>query len=223
MKIFFLYNVLTKAKKVVTADDYVGEDWEQSFDHIRKPMLWVQDDVVYVYFEAVDGWYDGGESVGYRIMRFKKDTLEQANPKDYEVDCYDIEIIIEENRGKDYGTYKSATHNINLYPACFDNKYGKKSILTMCHEIQHGEHKYSEFPKSLIKQMKRVRLEYAVSIGAEIEPYSLRSPFGKDFWEWLSDFGGKLQHWAFRKHLKSCDKRRERAKKKITKKNIDKK
>ena len=207
---FVLYNVLTKAKKTITADDYVGEDWEQSFDHVREPMLWVQDGVVYVQFDAVDGWYDGGEEAGSRIMYFKKDTLEQLKQSECHLDGYLCDII-NQNRGKDYGNYKSAHGNINLYPDCFDNKYGKKSISTMCHEIQHGEHKYPEFPKSLIKQMKKLRLAYAAEIGADIEPYSLRSPFCKDIWERLYDFCGKLRNWAFAKHLKSYDKRRDRA------------
>ena len=214
---FVLYNVKTEAKKTVTACDYIKVgDWDDdAFDHFREPTLWVQDDIIYVFFEAVDGFYDGGENCGKKYMCFKKDTLEQLAPKDCPLGHYDISVAIDENRGKEYmyadGPYKHATYNINLYPGRY-NKYGKEEISEMCHKIEHGEKKYPEFPKSLIKQMRKIRLEYAIEIGAEIEPYSLRSRLGKDIWEKLYDFSWKLQSWSLDMHNKKCDRRRERAK-----------
>ena len=216
---FVLYNVKTEAKKTITANDYIkdGEWDDDAFDHFREPTLWIQDDIIYVWFEAVDGFYDGGENCGKKYMCFKKDTLEQLKPSDCPLDQYDIEEALEENRGKDYGTYKSIAYSINLYPGS-RNKYGKEEISEMCHKIVHDGKKYPEFPKSLIKQMRRIRLEYAAEIGADIEPYSLRSRFGKDIWEKLYDFSWKLQSWAWDKHQRGFDRRRKRALKRAARK-----
>ena len=217
---FVLYNVEKRIKKVITANDYIKNGkWDLiDFDHFREPTLWVQDGIVYVWFEAVDGWYDGGENVGKKIMCFKKDTLEQLKPSNCPLDMYDIDDALEDNRGKDYGTYKSIAYNINLYPGR-RNKYGKEDISEMCHRTEHGDGKYKEFPKSLIKWMRKVRLEYAKSIDAKIEGYSLRPHIGKDFWELLESFARKIEHWAWEKHSNKLHRRSECAKKKEARKN----
>ena len=221
---FVLYNVKTEAKKTVTAKDYIKDGkWDDAaFDHFREPTLWVQDDIIYVWFEAVDGFYDGGENCGKKIMCFKKDTLEQLNPRDCPLHEIDIDEAVNENRGKEYkcadgSSYKDATYTINLYPGS-RNKYKKEEISEMCHKTVHGDGKFPEFPKSLIKWMKKIRLEYALSIGAEIEPYSIRPRCGKDIWEKLYDFSWKLQSWSLDMHNKRFDRRRERAKKRAAKK-----
>ncbi|MBP5694820.1 MAG: hypothetical protein J6X03_05240, partial [Bacilli bacterium] len=199
--------------------DYIkdGEWDDDTFDHFREPTLWIHNGIIYVEFEAVDGWYDGGENVGKKEMCFKKDTLEQLKPSECRLDGYLCDII-EEERGKDVGSFRSAAYNINLYPG-YRNKYGKEDISEMCHRTNHGEGKYKEFPKSLIKWMRKVRLEYAKSIGAKIEGYSLRPHIGKDFWEILESFARKLEHWAWKKHSNKLHRRSERAKRKEARKN----
>lgn len=204
---FVLYNIKTKAKKVVTAESYIQSSaWDlESFDHFREPTLWVQDDIVYVWFEAVDGWYDGGENVGKKVMCFKKDTLEQLSPSACPLDSYDIEEVIDENRGKEYkcanGSYKSAVNNINLCPDAFYNKYDIKSITEMYHRTVHHDGKFKEFPKSLIKQMKKARLEYAKANNLEIEPGKIHL-LRTEFYEWLYKLFGKLQNKAFQRKSK---------------------
>ena len=206
-----LYNVLTRQKLIID-DTFIPEDDE--YDHFRNPKLWVHNNVIYVQFEAVDGWYDGGESCGSRIFCFDKDTLKQLEFKDTDDSGADVWEAIE-NRGEELkcanGSVKRFYH-ANLYPDYFHNRYGKKEITSMYHETVHKEHKYKEFPKYLIKDMKNARLAYAKEINAKIEPYKLGKT-GETIWYKLSRFFDKLDYRAKQRRWKRFEKEREKGKK----------
>lgn len=203
-----LYNVLTRQKLVID-DTFIPKDDE--YDHFRDPKLWVHNNVIYVQFEAVDGWYDGGESCGSRIFCFEKDTLKQLEFKDTDNSGPDVWEAIE-NRGEELkcanGPVKRFYH-ANLFPDYFHNRYHVKGITSIVHEVEHKEHRYKDCPMSLIKQMRKVRLEYAKENGLEITPYNIR-PWHKTIWHKLGKFFERLGDKVDRRRDKRLDKIRKK-------------
>ncbi len=200
---FVLYNIYND-KKVAVDIDYV-EDHAKVFDYgwfthytcFYEPRIYVKDNLVFVKFEGFIGDIDP-ESDGDHVFCFNKDTLEPVSFDDINMDPYEAEDLIDERFGH--------TCRINLYPSYFDNRYNQKELSSKVSDTASGEHKYPDVPKSLIKEMQKLRIAWAKENGIRVE----KCKYYKDsIYKKLAHFFEKLENKRFQRHLNRQRKRKK--------------